>query len=114
MQGSPAPQDPHDGSLNDSGCDSDSEPESQTAGSRKQKQIPKLSEYELAREANKARNMKMARQIDDKFRAQYDGLLPEQSTSKPARKKRERKTRGKGTEGLALRSSARISGSIGM
>jgi hypothetical protein len=54
---------------------------------------PNLSEYEITKAANTARNKAMARQLDETLRTKYGPFLPgsEGGVSKPGLKKREKK-----------------------
>jgi len=97
--------DPDSAAEQSDGGDGDSEPESQPPKKKKAPATSKLSEYEIIKAANTARNKVLAKQLDEKFRMDYGPFVPELEVGalKPAQKKREKKQ----TDQVALRRSAR-------
>jgi hypothetical protein len=71
--------------------------------------IQELSQYEIPRAANIARNKVLVDEVDEQFRAQYGGLLPEIGLAppKPEQKKREKKKKDEGKDQGPLRHSTR-------
>jgi hypothetical protein len=92
-----------DPDVQDPDCEepSDSESETENRSSKGPEHgsapaIRKVSDYEITRSANIARNKELAEQLNGRFWEVYGSFLPEveETAPKPARKKREKKTLG--------------------